>query len=597
MNKIKQIKLIMILLLLLLNILSVPVNAQNKQLPEDVQIQIKNYNTNAVKNRNIGNDNAASTYLNKIAFLYWEYFIYDEAIKYFEQVLSITKSLQNKNGEEKVLENMAFVYSDMERYDKSVECFTKSLDLLKKKGDKIQIANGISNLAIAYNNNGQYDEAITIAQEGLDMSKALNNMKLMRSFYGVLHESYDKKGDKEKSVEYFSLYSTIDKHIQQQLFKAREKQNEKKIKEAEVQKNIAIKDKKRTEKVLKSTKDTLEQSKLVVDLLNAENEAKEAKLKVKEAKLKVKEAKIELERRLRYGMYVVFLFICVITFLVFRQMQEKKRANKQLNKLNGEIQKKNNQILDSINYARHIQEAILPLENKMKEGFPESFVLYKPRDIVSGDFYWYTTHGDYSFIAVIDCTGHGVPGAFMSMIGNTLLNETVNEKEIFEPAKVLEILNDKVVKTLGQNDEDSDGFSEDGMDMTFCCYNNKNKTLEIAMANHVAVVYSDGHLSTIEGDYFSVGGNVGVAEVKFETHTIDLAKDTVVYMFSDGYQDQFGGDKNKKFMLTNFMKLIESIQHKTLSEQKVILDEEYNKWRGDNRQIDDVLVVGVKFLA
>jgi serine phosphatase RsbU (regulator of sigma subunit) len=594
MNKIKKIESVMILVILLVSIFYTTVNAQEKQLPEEVRIQIENYKVNAIKNRNAGNDNVASTYLNKVAYLYWEYFIYDESIKYFQQVLDITKASQNKNGEEKVLENMAFVYSDMERYDKSVECFTSSLELLKSKGNKEQIANGISNLAIAYNNNGQYDKAISLAEEGLNISKALNNMKLMRSFYGILHESYDKKGDKEKSVEYFSLYSTIDKHIQQQLFKKQEKLNNEKMKKVEAQKDIAIQAKNRTEKVLKSTKDTLEQSKLEVDLLNAENAAKEARLKVKEATLKVKEAKLESERRLRYGMFAIFLFICIVTFLVFRQMQEKKRVNKTLSKLNVEIQKKNNQILDSINYARHIQEAILPIEENMKESFPESFVLYKPRDIVSGDFYWYTTNKDYSFVAAIDCTGHGVPGAFMSMIGNTLLNEVVNEKEIFEPAKVLEMLNKKVGTTLNQN-SNSDGFSEDGMDMTFCCYDRKNKTLQIAMANHIAIIYNNGKISTIEGDYFSVGGNVGVDEVHFENYNIDLTTDTVIYMFSDGYQDQFGGDNNKKYMLTKFINFIESIQDKTMKEQKVLLDKEYNEWRGDSRQIDDVLVIGIKF--
>ena len=585
-----------LLLLFLLSIISIPMHAQKKQLPEGVEIQIDNFKVNAIKNRNAGNDNAASTYLNKIAFLYWEYFIYDEAVKYFDQVLSINQSQNNTNGVEKVLENMAFVYSDMERFDKSIECFSKSLDLAKVRGNKQQVASCMSNLAISTNSNGQYNEAIVIAEDGLKISKTLNNMKLIRSFYGILHESYDKLGNKVKSIEYFSLYSTIDKHIQQQLFKEREQLNQRKIMEVEDQKNVAIQEKVKTEKVLVSTQDTLKQSQLVVDLLNAENEAKEAKLIAKEASLKA-------ERRLRYGLIGSFIFVCLITFLVFRQMQAKKRANIALNKLNKEIkkknkdiQKKNNQILSSINYASHIQEAILPYEDKMKDSLPESFVLYKPRDIVSGDFYWHSVHGDLTFVAAIDCTGHGVPGAFMSMIGNTLLNEIVNEKEIFEPAKVLELLNEKVAFTLNQNNGD-DGFSEDGMDMTFCCFDKKKNALQISMANHTAVVFNHGEISTIEGDFFSVGGNIGVDKVGFTNHDIDLSSDTTLYMFSDGYQDQFGGVNNKKYMVTKFMNLLEDIQQKPFTEHKYLLDVEYNEWKGDTRQIDDVLVIGIKFTA
>ncbi len=578
---------IFIIAVLFLSFLWSPAKSQKKQLPEDVEIQIKNYKVNAIKNRNAGNDNAAATYLNKVAFLYWEYFIYADAVKYFEQVLTINQDLQNKNGEQKVLENMAFVYSDMERYDKSIDCFDKSLKLVKNKGDKKQIASGISNLALAYNNNGQYDEAIKLAEQGLEISKALNNMKLVRSFYGILHESYDKKGNNEKSIEYFSLYSTIDKHIQQQLFKKREQLSNQKLSEMEAEKKVAIKEKVETEQELVKTQDTLKLASMAIDLLNAENKAKEATLKAKEASLKA-------ERRLRYSFMIVFVFICLLTLLIYRQMQAKKRANATLQELNRVVEKKNNQILDSINYASHIQEAILPYEKKMTEDLPNSFVYYKPRDIVSGDFYWHTSHGDLVFVAAIDCTGHGVPGAFMSMIGNTLLNEVVNEKEIFEPAKVLEMLNEKVVYTLNQNNGDKKSFSEDGMDMTFCCFNKKTNTLELALANHSAILFNKGKLNTIEGDIFSIGGNIGVETTNFTNHKIEITSDTTLYMFSDGFQDQFGGESNQKYMTLRFMDFLNKIQQKPFSEHKNLLDIEFNEWKGSNKQIDDILVIGIK---
>lgn len=581
---------ILILILLVYIGLWNPAASQKKQLPEDVEIQIKNLEVNAIKNRNAGNDNAAVTYLNKVAFLYWEYFIYDEAVKYFDQVLSINHSLGNKNGEQKVLENMAFVYTDMDRFDKSIEYFLQSLKIVNEKGSKPEIAMGLSNLALAYNNNGQYNEAIKNAELGLELSKVLNNMKLLRSFYGILHESYDKKGDKDKATEYFGLYSTIDKHIQQQLFKERESQSQRDLSEMSEQKDVAIQQKELKEKELVKTQDTLKQSQLEVDLLNAENEAKEAKIKAKEAALKA-------ERRLLYSILIAFGFVCLLTVLIYKQMREKKRANKKLQELYEEIEKKNNQILDSINYASHIQEAILPYEKHMQEDFPNSFVFYKPRDIVSGDFYWHSRHNDLVFVAAIDCTGHGVPGAFMSMIGNTLLNEIVNEKEVFEPAKVLQLLNEKVEFTLNQNNGDKHSFSEDGMDITFCCFNKSTNKLQIALANHSAIYFTNGKVKIIEGGIYSIGGNVGIGKSIYTNFDLEIESDTTLYLFSDGYQDQFGGTKNQKYMTPRFINFLEQIQDKPFNQHKSLIENEYNMWKGESKQIDDVLVIGVKFVV
>jgi serine phosphatase RsbU (regulator of sigma subunit) len=562
---------------------------QNKKIPEDVQIQIDNFKNNAIKNRNVGNDNAAATYLNKIAYLYWEYFVYADAVKYFEEVLTINQDIGNTNGEQKVLDNLAFVYSDMGRYDKSIECFTKSLVIIKNKKDNKLTAECLSNLALAYNSNGQYNEAIKIATQGLDLSKALNSMKLMRSFYGSLYESYEKKGSDQQAKEFFELYSSIDKHIQQQLFQEREIQNKNKISQITAEKV-------QKEQELVKTQDTLKQSLLEVELLNAENEAKEARIKAEEEKLKAKEASLKAERRLRYFFIVLFVFGFAFTLLIYKQMRNKKKANAKLQELYSEIEKKNHQILDSINYASHIQEAILPYERNMLNDFPNSFVFYKPRDIVSGDFYWHTKHENKVFIAAIDCTGHGVPGAFMSMIGNTLLNEIVNEQHIHNPALVLTELNEKVMFTLNQGNG-QEGFSEDGMDITFCCYNADTHALDIALANHNACLIQGNTTKIIEGDIFSIGGNVGIQGISYTNHSMHLTDMTTLYMFSDGYQDQFGGAKGQKYMAPRFINFLESLQQKPFVQHRQMIENEYLAWKGNSRQIDDVLVIGVRFLG
>jgi len=576
-----------VILCVFLLILGVYTFAQNKRIPESVQFQIDNYESNAMKNRNSGNDNAAAGYLNKVAFLYWEYFVYDEAIKRFQEVLKINQDIGNKTGEKKVLDNMAFVYSDMERYDKAVECFSKSHEFYLAGGNKKEIAQSISNVAVSYNNNGQAKEAVSNAEKGLELSKALNDVKLMRSFYGILYESYDKLGDKEKSIKYFGLYSSMDKHIQQKQFQEKERQNQVKMTQIESEKDEAITQKEQKEEELKYTQDTLKQRQLAIDLLNAENAAKEANIKAKEAKL-------QAERRLRYFLVIIFIVLAVFAYYVYMQMQAKKRANAKLQELFKDIEKKNHQILDSINYASHIQEAILPYQQSISEEIENSFVLYKPKDIVSGDFYWYSKHEDKIFIAAIDCTGHGVPGAFMSMIGNTLLNEIVNERKITKPAKVLSLLNEKVMFTLNQDNHDQEGFSEDGMDITFCTYDKKMNKLELALANHTACIFKDGKMEAIEGDIFSIGGNVGDFKVEYTNHEIEIDSTVSLYMFSDGYQDQFGGPKNQKFMAGKFMKMLEDIQSQEFSKQQNIIDEEFTKWQGNTKQVDDVLVIGLQ---
>lgn len=576
------------LLVLGLFLLVSPTFSQTKKLPEDVYIQIDNFKNNAIKNRNLGNDNAAATYLNKIAYLYWEYFIYEDAVKYFHEVLAINQNAGNSNGSQTVLQNLAFVYSDMEQYDKAIENFEKQLEILKIKNDKQKLTECYSNLALTYNSNGQYQEAIKVAVIGLELSKNLNHLKLMRSFYGSLYESYDKLGNEKQAKANFELYSSIDKHIQQQLFAEQQQLNKQKLQQIEAQK-------KETEQALVKTQDNLKEveqisreKQLEINLLNTENALKEATLQQAEARMKA-------ERRFIYFLLSVVVFICALAVLIFRQNQQKKRANAILKELNTEIERKNQQILDSIKYASHIQEAILPFEQNLQTDFPDSFVFYKPRDIVSGDFYWHSRFENKVFIAAIDCTGHGVPGAFMSMIGNTLLNEIVNEQRVHKPASVLKQLNEKVVLTLNQ-DNGHDGFSEDGMDITFCCYHTDTQVLELALANHNACMISENKTQIVEGDIFSIGGNVGVDNIKFNNHTFTLNATTSLYMFSDGFQDQFGEVTGQKYMAPRFIRLLESLQNKPFAEHKTLLEQEYNNWKGSSRQIDDVLVIGVRFL-
>jgi len=266
------------------------------------------------------------------------------------------------------------------------------------------------------------------------------------------------------------------------------------------------------------------------------------------------------------------------------------------------IEEQKNKITDSITYARKIQESILPSDKTVKSHFPESFVLYLPKDIVSGDFYWVASPAtddkgnpnEKIFIAAADCTGHGVPGAFMSMIGKTILSEIVTGKKILNPCDILQELNRSIIESLNQ-DNDKEDIQSDGMDITICQVDYAKKLVTIGCANHVVFVVSNDTIEVIEGDMFSIGGLFTILQKpKFSNHEITIDRDMSIYIFSDGYQDQFGGDKNQKFMMNNFKELIFSLRNLPMEEQKQALLKEHLAWRGNTRQIDDVLVIGIK---
>ena len=289
-------------------------------------------------------------------------------------------------------------------------------------------------------------------------------------------------------------------------------------------------------------------------------------------------------------------------------------SNNQLEIKNAIIEEKNKDIRDSINYALNIQNAILPPFGKIDNVIKDYFILYKPKDIVSGDFYWFDTRQtipdnnqtpqDVAYIAAVDCTGHGVPGALMSVIGSTILNQTISKASVSSPGEALNLLNKKVSETLSS--------IKDGMDMTLCSINFEKLELQYAGANNPLYIVrkmGNGELSPdnspskqgtnnkqlieIKANKQAIGADT--AEIKtFTNHVFKLEKGDAVYLFTDGYADQFGGEKGKKFKYSRFKELLIEIHEKTMEEQKNILNVQFAKWRGNLEQVDDILVIGIR---
>ncbi len=254
------------------------------------------------------------------------------------------------------------------------------------------------------------------------------------------------------------------------------------------------------------------------------------------------------------------------------------------------IELKNKDITDSINYAKRIQEAILPTRENFKSLFPHSFILFKPKDIVSGDFYWLSEKNDRTLIAAADCTGHGVPGAFTSMIGNALLNEIVNDKSIQEPARILDELREGIIKALKQ--KGAEGENKDGMDISLCSIDLKNKKLEYAGAYNPLFLIRKNELTEIKGDKFPIG--ISDHQSHFKNNEMNLEEGDSIYIFSDGYADQFGGAGGKKYMRKRFKDHLLSIQKLPMEEQGAELNKAIVAWQGAADQVDDILVIGIR---
>ncbi len=248
-------------------------------------------------------------------------------------------------------------------------------------------------------------------------------------------------------------------------------------------------------------------------------------------------------------------------------------------------------IMDSINYAQTIQNSLLPSAPMLRAQLPEHFVLFKPRDVVSGDYYWFSDHSDHFYIAAADCTGHGVPGAFMSMLGMALLNEIISKNQFIDPDRLLNELRHQIMETLHQKGDP--GAARDGMDMVVCKVDRKERRLQFAGANNPLYLIRDGELSEYKTDKM----HVSIHDVMhpFNNQEIELKPGDAIYIFSDGYADQFGGPKGKKFKYQPFKDLLVSNSEKEMVEQGLLLDQAFERWKGDLDQIDDVIVIGLKF--
>ena len=296
------------------------------------------------------------------------------------------------------------------------------------------------------------------------------------------------------------------------------------------------------------------------------------------------------------ALLIIFIILLVMvqtrTLVKTRKLlKDKEQALQFIELQKGELELKDKNITDSLIYAQRIQEALLPSESYFRKHFEDCFILFKPKDIVSGDFYWIGEKGDKIFVVVADCTGHGVPGALMSMIGLKLIEKTINEDNVEIPSRILAVMNKELEKTFSR-EKNIGTIIRDGMDIGLCVIDRIRKKVEYAGAFLPLYLIRNDSLIEIAADKIIIGMNPDGQQ--YTDHEIDILDNDIFYFFSDGYVDQFGGTENKKFMYRRFRYLLTTIHNFPVNDQKSILEENIKTWMGLNEQVDDMMVIGFR---
>jgi serine phosphatase RsbU (regulator of sigma subunit) len=305
-------------------------------------------------------------------------------------------------------------------------------------------------------------------------------------------------------------------------------------------------------------------------------------------------------RYLLYGFLLIALVYLSLLSLIRRLkdarqlLKEKEQAYEIIEQQKMELETRAKNMTDSLNYAQRIQEALLPSEDYFRKFFSESFIFFRPKDIVSGDFYWIGEKDEKVYIVGADCTGHGVPGALMSMIGIEIIEKTINEEQVSSPSGILAVLNKELEKTFSR-EKNIGTIIRDGMDVGLCIIDRKAKKLEFAGAFFSLYLFRDNSLIEIKGDKIIIGMNP--SSIPYHDHESEILENDILYIFSDGYIDQFGGTENKKFMYRRFRYLLTTIHRFPVNDQKSILEENIRTWMGITPQVDDMMVLGFKPLG
>ena len=556
---------------------------------------------------------------NNIGIIFHDQGDLDKALEYYKKSYKIAEERHDTIGMSNSYINIGIIYHDKEDYSNALEYYKKSLKIAEGSGDLNNIILNCINTGLMYSLMKEYSSAIEYFTKGLGLSQRIGSKSLEAwNYYGLgsvlleqkklkLAHSYAQKayslaseiGEVELIVEASEVLAKASASLgfyeQAYNYQIVFKQMSDSLKNEEnTRKSIGL------EYEYKYLRDK--------ELANLEQEKREV----------LHKQELEHQKKIRNLFLVGFVLVLLVLMLLYSNLVHKRKTNKilsdqkdeilmrneELQQLNEEIrtqkehiEKSHDQITQSITYAQLIQNAVLPNHEIVSMLFPEHFILYIPCEIISGDFYFIKQVKQYTIIAAADCTGHGVPGAFMSMLGIALLNEIVRHTEIKTASQVLTELRDQLKRSLQQSGKV--GEQSEGMDIAFCAINIENMMLSFAGAHNPCWIFrlkEDGSgetdLIVLKADRITLG--VSTIDKPFTEQTFPLKKGDSIYLFSDGFHTQFGGERNEKFQMKRLQTMLREVQGNDMQTQKSIIQETFYEWKGENTQTDDVLVVGFR---
>ena len=497
----------------------------------------------------MGKKKEIAQFLSQIGYAHAALNQLDSAILFQEKALTIRKLLKDSIGIASSYSNLGYVHYLKGEVQKTKEYYYKAADFRKNAPDKYMLASSFIDCASVEQELGNSSECIKQMHKALAIINASKNFLLESKCYQSIAYSYEEMKKLDSAYKYHKLFKAANDSVF----------NQENIKSMSDLENKYLLGAKQNE----------------IDLLSEKN--------------KNNELLVAREKMIKWVFAIGILLLGIILIMVYMQLKTKKEAFNKITEQKIIIEEKQKEIIDSINYAKRIQNTLLASEQSLSSNLKEYFIYFKPKDIVSGDFYWTTEKDNLFYLACCDSTGHGVPGAFMSLLNIGFLSEAIKEKNILEPGEIFNYVRQRLIDTISNEGQ------KDGFDGIIICINKTTKVITYAAANNSPVLISannPGLTTELTKDKMPVGK--GEKNEKFSTHTIDFVTGDVLYLFTDGYPDQFGGEKGKKFKYKQLTSLLATNAQLDFNQQKQQLNSHFNTWKGNLEQVDDVCVIGLK---
>lgn len=548
---------------------------------------------------NLGNKVGEANTLNNIGNIYYQQGKHDQALEFYSRSFGISEAIGDVHSMASKQGNMAGVYLVRGDKEKAINTAHRALELQEKIGDDQGQISTLNNIGAYYLEEKDYDLALGNFLKAERLEKSTGDRSYTAITLTSIGQVYQQQGQHRKALEYLirAMREAKGSGNSSALLSAYSALGETYAALGDYKQSYA------SEQARKQLADSLDRTVNARDLAQMqarfETERKQREIEMLNKENEVNQLRMTKQRMVRNLILVMSFLILITLILIYARYRAKQRANEELEGKNKEIEaqkvlveEKNWAITSSIEYAKRIQDAIMPTIDQIREVLPQSFVYYRPKEIVSGDFYWFSHQHGQTYLAAVDCTGHGVPGAFMSMIGNDHLNQIVNVELVKRPDRILNRLHEEIQVTLKQKH----GVSEnhDGMDVALCAIDQQERKLYFASANRYLYLIRNNEITELKGDHFNIGGVMHEDVRKYNLHEISLEPDDTIYMCSDGVSDQFGGENGKKYGYRRLRELLLEMHPLPMDTQRAFFEKGLLEWMGDNAQIDDFLMIGVR---